>query len=172
MGTYDMTHPVSQNSGTNGRRLNRNMKRRRAVMKNLEPKIEDRKKFDIDLEYGKVREQQVADMLQDKKIEVKSERDVWQKTGNIAIEYECYGKPSGINATESDYWFHNLCIGDETFATLVFDTASLKRIIANLDKKRSVSGGDNNASRMYLLNLQKLFSSDVIKAFKEQADAA
>lgn len=141
-------------------------------MQNLEPKIEDRKKFDIDLEYGKVREQQVADMLQDKKIEVKSERDVWQKTGNIAIEYECYGKPSGINATESDYWFHNLCIGDETFATLVFDTASLKRIIANLDKKRSVSGGDNNASRMYLLNLQKLFSSDVIKAFKEQADAA
>ena len=141
-------------------------------MKNLEPKVEDRKKFDIDLEYGKVREQQVADMLQDKKIEVKSERDVWQKTGNIAIEYECYGKPSGINATESDYWFHNLCIGDETFATLVFDTASLKRIIANLDKKRSVSGGDNNASRMYLLNLQKLFSSDVIKAFKEQQDAA
>jgi len=141
-------------------------------MKNLEPKIEDRKKFDIDLEYGKVREQQVADMLQDKKIEVKSERDVWQKTGNIAIEYECYGKPSGINATESDYWFHNLCIGDETFATLVFDTASLKRIIANLDKKRSVSGGDNNASRMYLLNLQKLFSSDVIKAFKEKQDAA
>lgn len=138
-------------------------------MKNLEPKTEDRKKFDIDLEYGKVREQQVADMLQDKKIEVKSERDVWQKTGNIAIEYECYGKPSGINATESDYWFHNLCIGDETFATLVFDTASLKRIISNLDKKRSVSGGDNNASRMYLLNLQKLFSSDVIKAFKDAA---
>ena len=139
-------------------------------MENLEPKIEDRKKFDIDLEYGKVREKQVADMLQDKKIEVKSERDVWQKTGNIAIEYECYGKPSGINATESDYWFHNLCIGEDTFATIVFDTNSLKRIIANLDKKRSVSGGDNNASRMYLLNLQKLFSSDVIKAFKETGD--
>ena len=141
-------------------------------MKNLKPKTKDRKKFDIDLEYGKVREQMVADMLQDKKIEVKSERDVWQKTGNIAIEYECYGKPSGISATESDYWFHNLCIGDETFATIVFDTNSLKRIIANLDKKRSVSGGDNNASRMYLLNLQKLFSSDVIKAFKETKDAA
>jgi len=139
-------------------------------MENLEPKKEDRKKFDIDLEYGKVREKQVADMLQDKKIEVKSERDVWQKTGNIAIEYECYGKPSGINATESDYWFHNLCIGEDTFATIVFDTNSLKRIINNLDYKRSVSGGDNNASRMYLLNLQKLFSSDVIKAFKETGD--
>ena len=139
-------------------------------MKNLEPSVDNRKKFDLDLEYGKVREQMVADMLQDKKIEVKSERDVWQKTGNIAIEYECYGKPSGINATESDYWFHNLCIGDETFATIVFDTNSLKRIIDNLDYKKSVSGGDNNASRMYLLNLQKLFSSDVIKAFKEKKD--
>ncbi len=139
-------------------------------MSSLEPSVANRKKFDLDLEYGKVREQQVADMLQDKKIEVKSERDVWQKTGNIAIEYECYGKPSGINATESDYWFHNLCIGDETFATIVFDTSSLKRIINNLDYKKSVSGGDNNASRMYLLNLQKLFSSDVIKAFKEKQD--
>ena len=135
-------------------------------MENLSPSKENRKKFDIDLEYGQVREKQVADMLQDKKIEVKSERGLWQKTGNIAIEYESYGKPSGIEATESDYWFHNLCVGDETFCTLVFDTNSLKKIIKNLDYKKSVSGGDNNASRMYLLNLQKLFSSDVIKQFK------
>ena len=137
---------------------------------NLEPNKNDRKKFDIDLSYGKVREKMVAEMLQDKKIEVKSERDVWMRTGNIAIEYECYGKPSGINATESDYWFHNLCVGDEVFATLVFDVNSLKRIIDNLDYKKTVSGGDNNASRMYLLNLQKLFSSDVIKSFKERGN--
>ena len=131
----------------------------------MEPSVADRKKFDLDLQYGKVREQLVADMLQDKKIEVKSERGMWQKTGNIAIEYQSYGKPSGIAATESDYWFHNLCVGDDTFCTLVFDTKSLKKIIKNLDSKKSVSGGDNNASRMYLLNLQKLFSSDVIKTF-------
>nr|AIW56756.1 hypothetical protein [uncultured virus] len=141
-------------------------------MNNLEPSKENRKKFDLDLEYGKVREQAVADMLQGKKIEVKSERDVWQNTGNIAIEYESYGKPSGIAATEADYWFHNLCIGDDIFATLVFDTDSLRRIIDNLDYKRSVSGGDHNASKMYLLNLQKLFSSDVIKAYKKDVDRA
>ena len=137
-------------------------------MMSLEPTVADRKKFDLDLAYGKVREQRIADMLQDKKIEVKSERDLWMKTGNIAIEYECYGKPSGIAATEADYWFHNLCIGDRTFATLVFDVPSLRAIIDNLDYKRSVSGGDNYASRMYLLNLQKLYSSDVIKAYNEQ----
>ena len=135
----------------------------------LEPSVFNRKKFDLDLQYGKVREKRVADMLQDKKIEVKSERDVWQRTGNIAIEYESYGKPSGINATEADYWFHNLCIGDTTFATLVFEVDNLKKIIDNLDKKKSVRGGDHNASKMYLLNLQKLFSSDVIKAFKGES---
>lgn len=137
-------------------------------MKNLEPSILDRKKFDLDLQYGKVREQMVATMLQDKKIEVKSERDLWMKTGNIAIEYECYGKPSGIMVTQADFWFHNLCIGDETFATLVFDVKALKRIINNLDYKKSVRGGDNYASRMYLLNIKKLFSTDVIKAFQRK----
>ena len=132
----------------------------------LSPSTKNRKKFDIDLEYGQVREKLVADMLQDKKIEVKSERDKWQKTGNIAIEYECYGKPSGISVTEADYWFHNLCIGDDTFCTLVFKVDNLKKLINKLDYKRSVSGGDHNASRMYLLKLDKLFSSDVIKTFK------
>ena len=132
----------------------------------MEPTVKDRKKFDLDLAYGKVREQKIADMMTDKKIEVKSERDLWAKTGNIAIEYESYGRPSGIDVTEADYWFHNLCIGDRTFATLVFDVPSLKQIIDNLDYKRSVSGGDNNASKMYLLNLQKLFSTDVIKAYQ------
>ena len=110
--------------------------------KKLEPNKANRKKFDIDLQYGKVREGQVADMLQNSKIEVKSERGMWMKTGNIAIEYESWSKPSGIRATESDYWFHNLCIGEDTFATLVFDTKSLKRIIDKLDHKKTVSGGD------------------------------
>ena len=135
-------------------------------MSDMEPAVCDRKKFDIDLSYGKVREQRVADMLTDKKIEVKSERDMWAKTGNIAIEYESYGKPSGINATEADFWFHNLCVDDDVFCTLVFNVNNLKKLIDKLDYKKSVSGGDNNASRMYLLNIQKLFSSDVIKTFK------
>jgi len=109
-------------------------------------------------------------MLTNKKIEVKSERDIWQKTGNICIEYESWGKPSGIRATESDYWFHNLCIGKDEYCTLVFKTDTLRKIVDKLDTFQTVSGGDNNASRMFLINLQKLFSSDVIKAFKEIKD--
>ena len=136
----------------------------------MKPTKENRKKFDLDLTYGEIREEKIAEMLTNKKVEVKSERDIWQNTGNICIEYECWNKPSGIRATESDYWFHNLCIGDEEYFTLVFKTDTLKKIVDKLDTFKTVSGGDGNASRMYLVNLQKLFSSDVIKAFKEFED--
>ena len=133
----------------------------------MKPTKENRKKFDIDLEYGTIREEKIADMLTNKKIEVKSEKDLWQKSGNICIEYESWGKPSGIRATESDYWFHNLCVGENEFCTLVFKTDVLRTIVDNLDSFKTVSGGDHKASKMFLVNLQKLFSSDVIKAFKE-----
>ena len=58
-------------------------------------------KFDIDLKYGQEREQKVASLLDaDKnKIEVKTERDWWYKTGNIAIEVECWGKPVRLSPT-------------------------------------------------------------------------
>ena len=136
----------------------------------MKPEIKDRKKFDLDLTYGEIREEKIAAMLTDKKVEVKSERAIWQNTGNICIEYESWGKPSGIRATESDYWFHNLCIGDDEYCTLVFKTDTLKKIVDKLDTFKTVSGGDSNASRMYLVNLQKLFSTDVIKAFKDIKD--
>ena len=133
----------------------------------MKPTKKDRKKFDIDLEYGQIREDKIADIFSKAKIEVKSERDIWQKTGNIAIEYECWNKPSGIMATESDYWFHNLCIDDDIFCTFIFDVPKLKQLIDKLDFKKSVCGGDHKASKMWLVNIRKLFTSDVFKTYKE-----
>ena len=137
------------------------------MVASIKPNKEDRKKFDIDLEYGEIKEDQVSSMLQNKKIEVKSERGMWMKTGNICIEYECWNKPSGINATESDYWFHNLCINDKIFCTLVFETSKLKNIIKTMKGKKSVVGGDNNASKMWLLPLNKLFELQTYEEFKD-----
>ena len=51
----------------------------------MKPIKEDRKKFYIDLAYGTIREEKIADMMTNKKIEVKSEKDLWQKSGNICI---------------------------------------------------------------------------------------
>ena len=133
----------------------------------MKPTKENRKKFDIDLKYGQIREDKIADMFNNKKIEVKSERGMWMKTGNICIEYESYGKPSGIITTEADFWFHNLCIDDDIFCTFIFDVPKLKQLIEKLDFKKSVSGGDHKASKMWLVNIQKLFTSDVFKTFKD-----
>ena len=136
----------------------------------MRPTKENMSKFDLDLKYGQIREDKIAEMFTDKKIEVKSERGMWMKTGNICIEYQSYGKPSGIATTEADYWFHNLCIGDDIFCTLIFDVPKLKKLIEKLDFKKSVSGGDHNASRMWLVNVRKLFTSDVYKTFEDLKD--
>jgi hypothetical protein len=113
------------------------------------------KRFDIDLQYGQVFEKKVADMLQNSKIEVKTERDMWKKTGNIVIEFESRGRPSGIAATKADYWFHNLAIGEDIVMTLVFPTKTLRNYIADVMPKM-IRGGDDNTSRMYLIKLQDL----------------
>ena len=57
-------------------------------------KLNNTSKFDIDLKYGQVREKKrVAELLSNDKVEIKTERSWWRKTGNIAIEYEYRGKP-------------------------------------------------------------------------------
>jgi len=113
------------------------------------------KRFDIDLQYGQVFERKVADMLQNSKIEVKTERDKWRDTGNIVIEFESRGRPSGISTAEAEYWFHNLAIGEDIVMTLVFPTKTLRNYIVK-NNPRMVRGGDDNTSRLYLINLKDL----------------
>lgn len=114
------------------------------------------KRFDIDLKYGQLAEQKIADMLQNKKIEVKTERDLWVKTGNIVIEFESRNKPSGIQTTEADYWFHNLNIGEDTMCTIVFPVDKLRQYIRT-NMPSVVKGGDNYTSLLYKINLKDFF---------------
>jgi len=46
----------------------------------------------------------------------------------------------------------------------------LKNIVEKLDYHKVIKGGDNWASKMYLVNLSKLFSTDTLKLFKEKMD--
>ena len=115
-------------------------------------------KFDLDLKYGQEREKRLASILdKDKsKIEVKTERDWWFKTGNIAIEMECNGKPSGVMATKSDYWVHILAEGEKDYCRLIFDTKTIKRLA-----KKYIStlkaGGDGFRSKFVLIPLAEIF---------------
>ena len=120
------------------------------------------KKFDIDLKYGQIREDQISAMFKDKKIEVKTERDWWYKTGNIALEYECNGKPSGINATESDFWIQILAKGEENHCMLVFEVSKLKEIVNKYKEQYTRMVGDRNASKCVILPIKKLFDKEAI----------
>jgi len=131
----------------------------------LKPTKANRKKFDLDLAYGALHETEFLNVLKNKKVEVKTERDKWAKTGNICIEYQSYGKPSGINATEADYWVHNLAIGDDVYCRLLFSVDALRKIVQEPNKHKTVFGGDNNGSRMYLLKLSKLFSAEQLEIY-------
>ena len=116
-------------------------------------------RFDIDLLYGQVREQELADILQNEKIEVKTERDKWKETGNICIEFRCRDKESGIAVTHAKWWAHVLADGDDTSCMLMFPTDKLKEIArkAVVDGK-VVYGGDDNLSKMVLIPLKEIFN--------------
>ena len=59
--------------------------------------------FRHDLEVGQLSEKFLADLLENRTIEVK--RDfLAAKTGNVFVEYESRGKPSGIATSTADYW--------------------------------------------------------------------
>ncbi len=117
------------------------------------------KKFDLDLKFGEKWEDFIADKLTT--AEVKTEKDMWKKTGNICVEYESYGKASGIEATESDVWIHNLTSNDEFVLGFIIPTETLKKIYK---QGYPVKGGDHNASRIYLLKIKEL----VDKILKEE----
>jgi hypothetical protein len=115
------------------------------------------KDFKYDLQFGEIREQRVSDILLNKKIEVKTERGQWADTGNLAIEIAYKGKPSGLAATEADYWLHILEVDGHEFTSLLFPVDVLKKIIKAIKNPRIVMGGDGNQSKLVLIPVIELF---------------
>ena len=118
-----------------------------------------RDKFDIDLDFGKVGEKVVEEMFEgDGKIEVKTEREIWKTSKNIAIEIRCRGKLSGISTTTAKTWIHMLDGGGGGF---IFPVKELREKIKKRKqdgKLRLVMGGDDNAAQLALLPIAELFT--------------
>ena len=119
-------------------------------------------KFDVDLRYARKFEKLVAEIFEDGgRVEVKTERNIWATTGNIAVEIKCRDNPSGIATTDADYWIHLLAIDDDVFGGFIFPTQKLKERIKELLKDKTAKiqyGGDDNASKLVLIPINKLFS--------------
>tara|TARA_R100001163_G_C5063342_1_gene200603 strand:- start:263 stop:616 length:354 start_codon:yes stop_codon:yes gene_type:complete len=107
--------------------------------------------FKYDLEVGQVKEKELAEILQNKTIEVKTDL-MAANTGNVFIEYECRGKPSGLSTTKSDFY----CIAIE-YLLIILPTAKLKEVVRPfLRTSRDVKGGDDNLSKGILLPIKTL----------------
>jgi len=118
--------------------------------------IKEMRKFDVDLEFGQQWEKHIDEMFSGAKTcEIKTERDKWASTGNICIEIESYGKPSGLTSTEAELWVHNLVKDGELCCSLVFNTNKLREVMAQMEPY-TVMGGDHKASKLYLVSIQKL----------------
>lgn len=63
--------------------------------------------FGHDLKLGQRGEDYVNDILQNDDVKVEVKTDDWAtRSGNIGIEFESRGEPSGILSTEADFWCH------------------------------------------------------------------
>ena len=122
-------------------------------------------KFDIDLKYGQVREKRVDDLLKGGDAEVKTERSWWRKSGNIAIEYEFRGKPSGIAKTEAKWWFNILELKNKEYCMLLFRVTRLKKIVEKYKKTHTKEIGDYRASKCVVIPLKEIFSEGCYKLF-------
>tara|TARA_R100001377_G_scaffold67484_1_gene42795 strand:+ start:261 stop:650 length:390 start_codon:yes stop_codon:yes gene_type:complete len=117
-------------------------------------------KFDLDLKFGEEYEQGLEKLFKTKgKIEVKTERDQWVETGNIAIEIRCRGKKSGLSVTESDWWFHILSDRGKVKGMICLPVEELKNICRVMIKNgtaKKIMGGDDNESEILLLPIKEL----------------
>lgn len=87
-----------------------------------------------------------------------------ERTGNVGLEFECRGRPSGISVTEASHYVYKI----HTLKGIMFfiiKTDDLKDMIAKHEYRRIVSGGDKGSNSMnYLFDL-KVFTSHATQIF-------
>jgi hypothetical protein len=105
--------------------------------------------FEYDLKLGQIKERELADIFENKTIEVKTDL-IAKKTGRVFVEYESREKPSGISTSKSDYY----CFIISKNSYIIITTTELKnRCRKHLNTSLDKRGGDNNTSKGILLHL-------------------
>ncbi len=124
--------------------------------------------FDVDLVDGMAQEIAFLNIVTTGKYEVKRDFKVG-KTGNIAVEIECFGQPSGLAITEAPYWLYFLT-GEEFQDEVAFliSTNRLRRIAA---LHYLAPAGDRGAARVYLVPVRDLLLRNCEIRQKEQSQA-
>ena len=113
--------------------------------------------FDVDLKFGNKHEKKIGKLLglKAEEIEVKTERDWWDKTGNICIEIERRGKPTGLSITKAKVWVHVLSKGNTQYLRLIFDVPKLKKL-AKKFKDNWKMVGDRRETKAIMIPFKKI----------------
>lgn len=86
--------------------------------------------------------------------EVKADR-VCKNTGNIAIEYENRGEPSGIITTKADYFIYFVLYNDRVDVYEI-PVKVIKEYIRDKKYRFIKDGGDKKLSKMYMFDKNML----------------
>ena len=111
------------------------------------------KDFDLNLAEGLSGESELSTILET--VEVKTDF-LTNETGNVAVEYESRGEPSGISTTKAKYWAFKLV---NMGVIVLIETSKLKAICRQYYVEHpdsAVVGGDDDTSMLILLPVGQL----------------
>tara|TARA_S200002703_G_scaffold157584_1_gene165806 strand:- start:2202 stop:2591 length:390 start_codon:yes stop_codon:yes gene_type:complete len=110
--------------------------------------------YKYDLDFGIISEKFYGKVMHDLiegKTECKAERDQWVKTGNMFVEFESRGKPSGIATTHAEHWVVSFYKENKLCFTLTVPIEDMKKIAR---KGKLIKGGDENTSKGMLVKVK------------------
>ena len=116
-------------------------------------------RFDFVLTGARIREHKLAGLLADSgKVELKTEQDVWRKTGHLCIEYRNNGLPAGLAVTEAAAWVHELQWHGKTLVYLCFPVARIRELAADAWRKMqfAFAAGRNRNNDCVLVKLRDM----------------
>lgn len=125
--------------------------------------IHERLGESVSIEYGKTKDYDIKFMHDGKEYTVEIKEDfMCKKTGNVCVEYESRGRPSGIDSTKAMMYFYKIHEPDGSVNIYGIKTDALKEMIADRKFFRTVSGGDAGSfTKSYLFDLN-LFKKHAI----------
>ncbi len=104
--------------------------------------FEDTNKYDILAYYSKTG--------QNFKFEVK-EDFICKTTGNVGLEFESRGKPSGIDNTEAHFYVYKLHTRDFGIQYILHNIKALRKMVIEKSYFRIVNGGDKGSNTLFYL---------------------
>ena len=113
--------------------------------------------FVNDLQFGEKHEDELKLAIEGE-IEAKADR-LCQKTGNVYVETESRGKPSGINVTTAKFWGFCLWLEKREAQTwVIIPTKILKKLMTKYPIKL---GGDNLTSKGHIIPKEDLLNQTI-----------